>query len=133
MPQAVEHAEQMISMTKVWANPIEEAAWREKWCRRCFQQSEVMKRVMGTGDGCPLLIQATRGALPTQWKRRRNAIMSDTYKCSEYLDQPKVNRRAKSDEPDIPMFNLEPHEAPLIPVDGWPDWKAQRRERPEKL
>lgn len=118
-----------MSKNPVWINKVERDAWVECHCAHCFQPDQALKRVTGKGDGCPLLASADNNRLPTQWTRRRNAVMGDTYKCSEYLKQPPVNRRAKSAEQPEPMIQVEPDDYNLVPVDGWPDYRAEARKK----
>lgn len=116
-----------MSAKPVWANPIEEAAWIETNCARCFQPDEATKRITGTGPGCPHLARAAQGRLPAAWTRRRNAVMGDTYRCADQLKKPPVNRRSTGPADTPPMLDVTPTDRNLIPVDGWPDWKAERR------
>lgn len=113
----------------VWHNDIERDAWMEKHCRVCCQFAETIKRITGDGPGCPHLIRAEAGRLPAVWKKRRNAAMGDTYKCDEFLNKPPVNRRAVSREQSLPLFDVEPAAPVLVPVDGWPDWRADARKQ----
>lgn len=113
----------------VWAHPVEEAAWREKWCRTCFQPDELWKRIDGTGDGCPLLARAAQNKVPNQWTRRRNAVMGDTYRCSDYAPKSPVNRRKSTPADTIPideLFDVEINSGPaeFVPVENWPDAQA---------
>lgn len=108
----------------VWLNSIEKAAWQEKWCRTCLQPDQAMKRITGKGPECPLLIRAAQNKLPMQWTRRRNATMGDTYRCDDYIKKPPVNRRATTPTETEPMLDAEPASRNLIPVDGWPDYRA---------
>lgn len=120
----------------VWINPIEEAAWREKWCRRCFQPDEAMKRVLDRGEGCPHLLRAAGDKLPKAWKRRRDAVMGDTYICDDHLDKPPVNRRKSKPCVTESLFDdtLPQQSYRLIPVETWPDYRAiNANDTPEKL
>ena len=111
----------------VWANSIERDAWIEKHCRVCFQQDEALRRITNSGPGCPHLAKAEQDKLPTVWTRRRNAVMGETYRCSDFLKQPKVNRRASSSAEIEPMLDVEPEDRHLVPVEGWPDYVAEQR------
>jgi len=117
----------------VWTNPVEEAAFREKTCLRCYQPDEARKRITGQGDGCPLLATASTGRLPTQWTPRRNAVMGDTYRCAARIDKPPSIRHRTSSEQTEGLFEVEPakEEKLLIPVDGWPDFRAEQRKSKE--
>jgi hypothetical protein len=136
----------------VWANSIERDAWVERHCRVCFQPDEALRRITGDGPGCPHLARAEQNKLPTPWTRRRNAVMGETYRCAEYTKRPPVNRRRKVVEEIEPMFEVDPVgcvktdndevclcddvrecgsaypiERHLVPVDGWPDYRAEQR------
>jgi putative SOS response-associated peptidase YedK len=117
----------------VWQHPVERDAWVEKNCRVCFQADEARKRVTGTGPGCPHLARGDENKMPKPWTRRRNAVWGETYRCAEFLDQPPVNRRTVSVEETPPMFDdIEAVDRNLVPVEGWPDWKAEERARKSK-
>lgn len=113
----------------VWANPIEEAAFREKTCRTCFQPDEASKRIRGGGPGCPHLARAATNKLPTPWTLRRNATMGDTYRCAARMDKPAVTRRGIAPADTAPMLDVAPDDYHLVPVDGWPDYKAEARKQ----
>jgi hypothetical protein len=115
---------------KVWANDVEEAAWREKWCDRCFQQAEAEKRIHSIGDGCPLLLMAAHGVPPAEWKKRRNAVMGDTYICSQHLKRTAVLRRRVVEDKTIPLFDPPEHDGDVyVPVEGWPAPKSEETGR----
>lgn len=116
-----------MSAKPVWRSDVERDAWMEKHCRVCYRPEQARQRITGQGEGCPLLAKAERGRLPGAWERRRNAAMGDTYRCTEFLDKPPVARRAVSREESLPLFD-EPDSAHLVlvPVEGWPDWRAER-------
>lgn len=111
----------------VWYNAIERDAWIEKNCRTCFQVDEARKRVTGDGPGCPHLLRAEQNKLPTPWKKRRNAVMGETYTCADYLKQPPVNRRGVAPADTPSMLDVPEAERNLVPVEGWPDWAAEAR------
>jgi putative SOS response-associated peptidase YedK len=115
----------------VWANSIERDAWVEKNCRVCFQPDEALKRITGDGPGCPHLERADKNRMPTPWTRRRNAVMGETYRCSEFQKRPAVNRRRTASEASAAMFDVEPTDRTLVPVDGWPDYRAEQRKTKE--
>lgn len=120
----------------VWANPIEAAAWRERWCRTCFQPDEALRRVTNSGEGCPHLARAAADRLPTVWQRRRGAVMGETYVCSDYLKQPPTTRRRSAPADTAALFDDTLPQQPyrLIPVEGWPDYRAiARHDTPDKL
>lgn len=111
----------------VWQNDIERDAWVEKNCRICFQPDEALKRITNNGPGCPHLARAEQNKLPTPWTLRRNAVMGETYRCADFLKKPPVNRRAKAELDVEPLVLVDPAERHLVPVDGWPDYRAEQR------
>jgi hypothetical protein len=115
----------------VWLNNIERDAWVEKNCRVCFQPDEALKRITDAGPGCPHLARAEKNKMPNAWTRRRNAVMGETYRCADFQKQPAVNRRPKADVEIEPMLDVDPAERHLVPVDGWPDYKAEQRKTKE--
>jgi hypothetical protein len=115
----------------VWRNDIERDAWMEKNCRVCFQPDEARRRVAGDGPGCPHLARAAENKLPTPWKLRRNAVMGETYKCEAFIAKPPVNRRGTTTEEIEPMLEVEPTDRNLVPVDNWPDYRAEARKAKE--
>ena len=124
-----------MSKKSVWTHPIEEAAWREKWCRTCFQPDEASRRVIGDGPGCPHLVRASHDKLPAPWTRRRNAVMGDTYTCHDYLKQPPSIRRGSAPAVTESLFDDTLPQQPyrLIPVEGWPDYRAAAAQAPDKF
>lgn len=117
-------------MKPVWQNNIERDAWVEKHCRVCYQPDEALRRITGDGPGCPHLARAEQNKLPTPWTRRRNAVMGETYRCSDFQKRPAVNRRGTAVE-DQPMLDVEPIDRLLVPVEGWPDFRAEARKAKE--
>lgn len=117
----------------VWANDIERNAWVEKNCRVCFQPDEALARVTGgpKTHGCPHLLRSLINKMPQPWKRRRNAPIGETYKCEAFMAKPPVNRRGVSTEETPPMLDVEPDDYTLIPVEGWPDYRAEARKQKE--
>lgn len=113
-------------MPNVWKNPIECAAWVESNCDRCFQPDEARARLTGQ-HGCPHLMRSLANKLPTPWTRRRNAPMGETYRCSAFMAKPPVVRRGSSPADTAPMLDAEPGEYLLIPVENWPDYRAEER------
>jgi hypothetical protein len=90
-------------------------------CRSCFQVDQWRLHRLGEGPGCPLIVAATAGEVPSQWRNDR---------CSGHLKRPPVYRPAK--EQPLPQEELFPEPAVagrrLVPVDGWPDYAAQVRD-----
>lgn len=105
----------------VWRDEVERNAWMETWCARCFQPDEVRRRLIGDGQGCPLLTQAATGSLPAPWQRQRQARLGETYRCSWFLDRPASTRRSTNVAITAPLFDVEPAERYFVPVEGWPD------------
>jgi hypothetical protein len=105
------------------------AIWTGHWCERCFQPAEAELRLHGKGTGCPILARALASdRKPKEWDRNTRAqTMSAAYGCNAFLAKPAVVRR-RGTVPDetLPMFEVEPADGrPLVPVDGWPDYRAQ--------
>lgn len=117
----------------VWRNDIEREAWIEKNCRVCCHPEEVLSRLSNSEEhGCPHLLRAQEGKLPTPWKRRRNAVLGETYKCDAFTERAPSNRRKSAPADTGTLFdNLEPDDRHLVPVDGWPDWRSQQRKSKE--
>jgi hypothetical protein len=92
-------------------------------CDTCCNYGEKARRVYGhQTDGCPILRLAAQGVRPPQWRRFRGEL-----RCTDFLARPPMgrshkSRRAAVDEP--PMFDIEPVGRRLVPVDGWPDYRA---------
>lgn len=106
----------------------------EHTCVGCFQPDEAAKRVTGTGEGCPLLRRAAAGRFPGKWKRRRNGALGETFKCEEYQAKPAPSRRSRRQiEPnelqDSLFGDVDAQDRLLVPVDGWPDYRAQERRK----
>jgi hypothetical protein len=99
----------------------------EVTCSRCFQPDEAAKRVLGSGDGCPLLKRARNGQMPGKWTRRRGEALGSTFKCAEYAPSAPTARRKRAVAEDVPMFDPEPVERLLVPIEGWPDYAAEAR------
>lgn len=114
----------MSEKKPLWHNDIERDAFIESNCLRCFQPDEAAKRVLGTGPGCPHLVRAAAGKLPKAWTRRRNAVIGETFKCSDHLDKPPVNRRGTAPADTPPMFDDDQTNVDFVPVEGWPDAQA---------
>lgn len=117
-------------MPDVWRNDIERAAWVESNCRVCFQQDEARARLTNQ-HGCPHLMRSLTNKLPTPWKRRRNAVLGETYKCEAFIAKPPVNRHGTVVEEIEPMLDVDPADRNLIPVEGWPDYAALQRKAKE--
>jgi hypothetical protein len=112
---------------EIWHNQIEEDAFRETQCRRCFQRDEAILRTTGAGEGCPHLLRASQNKMPTAWTPRRNAVMGEKYRCADRLAKPPVVRRGKAVDETPAMLEVEEVDRFLVPVDGWPDYRAEER------
>lgn len=101
-------------------------------CSRCFQPDEARARAF-TPDpplqhGCPHLHRAmVRDQMPGVWTRRRNGPLGETFKCEAFVGKPPVNRRGTVADETPPMFDAEPDEKLLVPVEGWPDYRGRDR------
>lgn len=113
----------------VWLNNIERNAWVERYCRTCFQPDEARRRITGDGPGCPLLARSDEGKLPTAWKFRRNAVFGETYHCGEYVAKPPSIARKTAPADTVSMFDPQPDEYRLVPVETWPDYRAEARKQ----
>lgn len=113
----------------LFASDTARGVWTEHWCERCHQPDEVANRLHGTGDGCPILARAIASdRKPVEWDRNTRAqTMDAAYACRAFLAKPPVARRAKAPDETLPMFDTEPTDYHLVPVDGWPDYRARRR------
>lgn len=115
-------------MTPPFRNNIEDQAWRETWCRKCFQPDEARKRVADQGEGCPHLLQADRGHTPRVWTRRRDGAIGNTYRCDDYLDKPPATSRRVTDDTQDALFDAPLNQiVTLVPVAGWPDYRSAQR------
>lgn len=117
-------------MADVWRNAIERNAWVEKNCRTCFQPDEARARLTDQ-HGCPHLLRSLANKLPTPWRKRRGAPIGETYHCDAYLDKPPSVRRKTTPADTMPMLEPEPGDRNLVPVDGWPDYRADQRKLKE--
>lgn len=97
--------------------------WRERWCQSCFQPQEAARRIQGTDTQCPIWERAMRtDRKPVEWDRNtRTDEIWRSIKCNAYTSKPPVNRRQPKQFEDVPLFDIEPHEVHLVPVEGWPD------------
>jgi hypothetical protein len=103
--------------------------WRGHWCERCFQPDEADFRLHGNGFGCQIIARAlSSDRKPREWDRNTRAqTMSAAYGCNAFLAKPAVARRGKAPDETLPMFELEPADGrALVPVDGWPDYRAEQ-------
>lgn len=122
------------SSKRVWLNDVERDAFVEETCGRCFQPDQARVRLTGQGAGCPHLLRAEQNKMPKAWTRRNkgHAVMGSTYKCDDFTDKPPVNRRKTAPADTITMFDDVPDtRKSLVPVDGWPDYRAMQLELEE--
>lgn len=104
----------------LFRNSTHKELWRQSWCETCFQPDEAARRIQGKDTQCPIWAKAEFGRKPPQWDRTRSDEMEKSIKCNTYEERPAATKRGKKFE-DVPMLDVEPHEAPLVPVEGWPD------------
>lgn len=97
----------------------------ENTCSGCFQPDEVNKRVLGKGDGCPVLKRARRGQMSSAWKRRRNGALGNTFDCLLYTPTPPTTRRKTAACETESLFDAPAEPKLLVPVEGWPDYRAE--------
>lgn len=110
----------------LFRNDTHQDVWIENWCHRCFQPDEAMRRIQGKDTICPILASALNtGRKPKQWDRMpRNDEMAKSIRCNAFQPRPALTKMKMAPNPifeDEPMFDIEPHNAAYIPVDGWPD------------
>lgn len=107
--------------------PLELQLFAETKCSGCHQPDQVTLRVNGRGNGCPHLRKATFfNKMPGAWKRKRFGALGDTFDCADYSATPPSTRRGRAPDETAPMFDVEPDEHRLIPVSGWPDYRARQ-------
>jgi hypothetical protein len=82
---------------RVFYNDITRDAFIETNCDTCYFPARAMHRIDPSKPDCPHLERAAENKLPKEWSRRRNAVMGETYRCSDRLVQPPVNRRNYQD------------------------------------
>lgn len=106
----------------LFRNDTHRDIWIEHHCRTCFQPDEANRRLHGADTQCPILQRALNtDRKPVEWERNpRPQLMQDTIICNSYQDKP---RKAKADKQfeDVGMFDVEPQDKLMIPVEGWPD------------
>lgn len=115
----------------VWYNKTERDCWVERWCRMCFQPDEATLRVTGKGEGCPHKAKGDEGKTPSVWTKKRGAVFGETYSCSEFLKKPPPNRRGNAPADTVAMFDVEPDEYKLVPVEGWKDYRDYGKKQKE--
>jgi hypothetical protein len=114
---------------------LELELFAEHTCSRCFHPAEAASRIAGRPHGCPLLRRAfDKGQMPGRWTRRRNAALGETFKCEDYLPRAASTKRktlADNAQQDVLFADLDPGERALVPVEGWPDYRALARKSKE--
>lgn len=112
-----------VPIMTVFRNDTHEGVWIERWCDTCFEPHRAAQRIQGRDTECPILARyLKRKRKPMEWERQpRQKDMDKTVKCTEYQSKPAATTRAKAQCEDVPMFDIEPHEAHLVPVEGWPE------------
>lgn len=107
----------------LFRNDTHRELWRQRWCETCYQPDEAARRIQHKQARCPIWARAMQSdRKPKEWDRMPRADqMIRTIRCNEYAPQPPVIRRDKAVGEDQPMFDVEPADAKLVPVEGWPD------------
>lgn len=102
--------------------------WLERWCDTCFKPEQAELRLQGKGAGCPIRNKALASdRKPPQWDRQPRADeMHRTIRCNSYEAKPPVARRrdAAASPDEAGLFDIDEHEVHLVPVEGWPDYRA---------
>jgi hypothetical protein len=104
--------------------------WAEKHCHTCFEPHEADKRLRGKGFGCPIMSMGlAEDRKPKEWDRNARAQTADEmYTCNGYRDRPDSVRRGVAQDETLPLFDeFDERPAPLVPVDGWPDYRGEKR------
>lgn len=72
---------------------------------------------------CPIWAKAMKtDRKPPEWDRNtRTDEMQRSIKCNSYQSRPMRIVKAEQQFEDVPMFDLEPADWRLIPVENWPD------------
>src|SRR5881628_2767864 len=106
----------------LFRNKTHQEIWVNRWCRTCFEPHEAARRLQGKDTVCPILNKAlTSGRKPKEWDRAiRDTTMENSIKCNSYAPKPPKPKQDKHFD-DVLMFDVEPHEAHMVPVEGWPD------------
>jgi hypothetical protein len=129
-------SEQAVDHELVFPSEVAEQLWRQHWCQTCFQPEEAARRLFDRGEGCPILALALSGTTPLEFKRdgrrrSRNVVEAKKlFRCTEYRDRPPMIRRpraAASGTQESLFGELQPVDRLLVPVDGWPDYRAIER------
>lgn len=107
-----------------FANGTEGYGWMENWCDRCLHDKEM--RETGAGFGCPLILVAYQGLIPSEWldgprdESGRYGI-SDQYHCVEFRDEDDPGPGYEPTEPVSPdqmeLFDATPYERPRMFAD----------------
>ena len=114
----------------VWRTETERDAWVERNCRVCFQPDEAALRVLNKPPGCPHRVRGDQGKMPQVWKKRRNAVIGETYACAAFVKEPPTAARRSAPADTAPLFDDPgPDEYRLVPVEGWRDFRAEARKQ----
>jgi hypothetical protein len=108
--------------------------WCEHWCHRCHQVDEVLARKGYAGaPGCPIKALALSGTVPDELEPAsyRQPEAKNRWRCIKYRDRPPVYKAPKAapEGEQGEMFDGDevlPAPRLLVPLDGWPDYRAQR-------
>lgn len=107
----------------LFRNNTHKEVWQQRWCRTCFQPDEAARRIQGKETQCPIWEKAmSTDRKPVQWDRNtRTDEMEKSIKCNSYAPKPPITSRDKAIAEDVAMFDVEPHEVHMVPVEGWPE------------
>lgn len=91
----------------IFASKTAAAVWKESNCDRCFNPAQVEQRLTGKGRGCMILNGALTRSTPPGGivAGRSGAMMSQAFRCTEFLDRPAVLRRPVADVVEPSMFD----------------------------
>lgn len=119
----------MSDAAGVFPSPVAEQMWRERYCETCCQPAAAERRLLGRGPGCAIAAQALSEEVPVEWRRGRGHTgrAEDLFRCTKYLDRPPSTRRKTVPTSTEPMFDSPREDRRLVPVEGWPDYRAIAR------
>lgn len=106
----------------LFRNDTHRDLWKQRWCHTCFEPHEAARRIQGRDAVCPIWEKALRtGRKPVEWDRTRSDEMEKSIKCNAYTNRPMRSMKPEQQFEDVPMFDVEPRQAHLVPIEGWPD------------
>ena len=107
----------------VFKSEVHQDIWIEHNCHKCFEPHEAARRIQGADTMCPILKRGikNRKTLPLSWERTRSKDMATSITCNAFQPQPDSTARKRAELQEDSLFDMDEHEAHLVPVPGWPD------------